>query len=133
MTIHRELRPEGWPRARGYADGISAEGRTLFLAGQVGWDQTGTFHSPDFVVQLRQLLLNIRSILTAGGAGPEHIVRMTWFILDKAEYLASLKEVGAAYREILGRHYPAMSVVVVKDLIEDGARLEIEVTAVVPS
>jgi len=105
----------------------------LFLAGQVGWDQTERFHSPDFVVQLRQLLLNIRSILTAGGAGPEHIVRMTWFIVDKAEYLASLKEVGAAYREILGRHYPAMSVVVVKDLIEDGARLEIEVTAVVPS
>lgn len=105
----------------------------LFLAGQVGWDHTETFSSLDFVVQLRQVLENILSILTDGGAGPEHIVRMTWFILDKHEYLARVKEVGATYRQILGRHYPAMSVVVVKDLIEEGARLEIEVTAVVPS
>ena len=130
MTIRRSLTPPGWPRGKGYSHGVTAEGRMVFVAGQVGWDENEQFPSADFVDQFRQALLNTKAILTEAGAGPEHIVRMTWFITDKQEYLSRLKDVGLAYREVMGKNYPAMSVVVVKDLIEDRAKLEIETTAV---
>ena len=132
MTAHEALTPPGFGRAKGYSHGIAAEGRMVFVAGQVGWDENETFPSSDFVDQLRQALANTKAILAAGGAAPEHVVRMTWFILDKELYLSRLKEVGAAYREIMGKNYPAMAVIVVKGFIEDGALLEIETTAVVP-
>lgn len=131
MTTHRSLTPPGWPRGKGYSHGVTAEGRMVFVAGQVGWDANEQFPSADFVDQFRQALLNTKAILAEAGAGPEHIVRMTWFITDKQEYLSRLKDVGLAYREIMGKNYPAMAVVVVKDLIEDGAKVEIETTAVV--
>jgi enamine deaminase RidA (YjgF/YER057c/UK114 family) len=126
------LQPPDWPRPKGYANGIVAEGSLIFVAGQVGWDETETFRSEDFVEQLRQALRNTLAVLAQAGAGPEHVVRMTWFITNREEYLAQLKEVGAAYREVMGRHYPAMSVVQVSGLIERGAKLEIETTAVLP-
>jgi enamine deaminase RidA (YjgF/YER057c/UK114 family) len=126
------LNPPGWPRGKGYSHGIEAEGKLVFVSGQVGWDAGMKFASRDFAAQLRQTLLNTKTILAEAGAGPEHVVRMTWFIVDKTEYLASLAEVGAVYREVMGKSFPAMAVVVVKGLIEDGARLEIETTAVVP-
>jgi enamine deaminase RidA (YjgF/YER057c/UK114 family) len=126
------LNPPGWPRGKGYSHGIEAEGKLVFVSGQVGWDADMKFQSRDFAAQLRQTLLNTKAILAEAGAGPEHVVRMTWFILDKTEYLASLAEVGAVYREVMGKSFPAMAVVVVSGLIEDGARLEIETTAVVP-
>jgi enamine deaminase RidA (YjgF/YER057c/UK114 family) len=126
------LSPPGWPRGKGYSHGIEAEGKLVFVSGQVGWDADMKFQSRDFAAQLRQTLLNTKTILAEAGAGPEHVVRMTWFILDKTEYLASLAEVGAVYREVMGKSFPAMAVVVVSGLIEDGARLEIETTAVVP-
>ena len=128
----RSLSPPGWPRGKGYSHGIEAEGRLVFVSGQVGWDAEMKFRSREFVAQLRQALLNTRAILSEAGAGPEHVVRMTWYIVDKAEYLKSLAEVGAAYREVMGKSFPAMAVVVVKGLVEDEARLEIETTAVVP-
>ncbi len=128
----RALNPPGWPRGKGYSHGIEAEGKLVFISGQVGWDEQMKFRSRDFVAQLRQTLLNTRAVLAEAGAGPEHVVRMTWYIVDKAEYLASLSEVGAAYREVMGKSFPAMAVVVVKGLVEDEARLEIETTAVVP-
>jgi enamine deaminase RidA (YjgF/YER057c/UK114 family) len=126
------LLPEGWPRPKGYANGIAAEGRVIYVAGQIGWDETGAFPAPDFPGQFRQTLLNTLAVLKAGGAGPEHVVRMTWFITDKGAYLASLREIGAIWRELMGTHYPAMSVLVVSELIEDQAKVEIETTAVVP-
>ena len=128
----KTLNPPSWPRGKGYAHGIEAEGKLVFVSGQVGWNAEMKFASRNFAAQLRQALLNTRAILAEAGAGPEHVVRMTWYIVDKAEYLASLPEVGAAYREVMGKSFPAMAVVVVKDLVEDGARLEIETTAVVP-
>ncbi len=128
----KSLSPEGWPRGKGYSHGIEAEGKLVFVSGQVGWDADLKFRSRDFASQLRQILLNTRAILAEAGAGPEHVVRMTWYIVDKAEYLGSLAEVGAVYREVMGKSFPAMAVVEVKGLIEDGARLEIETTAVVP-
>jgi enamine deaminase RidA (YjgF/YER057c/UK114 family) len=128
----RNLSPPGWPRGKGYSHGIEAEGKLVFVSGQVGWDEEMKFQSLGFADQLRQALLNTRAILAEAGAGPEHVVRMTWYIVDKSEYLASLAEVGAAYREVMGRSFPAMAVVVVSGLVEDGARLEIETTAVVP-
>lgn len=126
------LLPPGWPRPKGYANGISTTGRTIFVSGQVGWDVHECFVSDGFVGQLRQTLLNIVEVLREGGANPEHIVRMTWYIVDKADYLANRAEVGAIYREIIGANYPVMSMVVVKALLEDRAKVEIEVTAVVP-
>jgi enamine deaminase RidA (YjgF/YER057c/UK114 family) len=132
MTAHHSLLPPGWPRGKGYSHGIEAEGKLVFVAGQIGWNEKGEIVSNDFVAQLRQALLNTRAVLAAAGAGPEHIARMTWYILDKKEYLARLSEVGAVYREVLGRNYPAMAVIEVKGFIEDGARLEIETTAVIP-
>ena len=128
--MNQVLLPEGWPRPRGYSNGVAAEGRMVFVAGQVGWDVHGVF--PDgFAAQFRQTIANTLAVLAEAGAGPEHIVRMTWFVVDKTEYLSALREVGAAWRDLIGPHYPAMAVVEVKGLIEDAARLEIETTAVV--
>jgi enamine deaminase RidA (YjgF/YER057c/UK114 family) len=126
------LQPKGWPMPKGYANGMMAEGRILVTGGVVGWDETETF--PDgLVAQTRQTLLNIRAILAEGGAGPEHLVRLTWYVVDIEEYLANLKALGRAYREVLGAHYPAMALVQVVRLVERAARVEIEATAVVPS
>ena len=126
------LQPEGWPQPKGYANGMMAEGRIVVTGGVVGWDETETF--PDsFVAQARQTLKNIRAILAEGGAGPQHLVRLTWYVVDIEEYLANLRELGRAYRDELGPHYPAMALVQVVRLVERAARLEIEATAVVPS
>lgn len=126
------LHPPGWRRPRGYSNGIVAEGRLVFVAGQVGWDETETFRSDDFVDQVRQALKNTCAVLAEAGAGPGHVVRMTWYITDKLEYLERLNEIGEVYRELMGRCYPAMSVVEVAGLIEPHAKVEIETTAVVP-
>jgi len=125
------LQPAGWPAPRGYANGMMADGRILVTGGVVGWDVAGNFPE-GFVAQVRQTLLNIRAILAAGGAEPHHLVRLTWYVLDVEEYVASLRELGRAYREIVGAHYPAMAVVQVVRLVEKAARVEIEATAVVP-
>ena len=128
----RVLQPPHWPRPRGYSNGVAAKGSMVFVSGIVGWNAQGEFASHDFVAQVRQALLNLVEILEQARAKPEHIARMTWYVLDKDEYMASAKEMGAAYREIIGRHYPAMTVVEVSGLVEANARVEIEVTAVVP-
>lgn len=129
----KTLLPPGWPRPKGYANGISAEGRFVFVAGQIGWTPEGQFHEQTMAGQFRQTLDNTLAVLREGGAAPEHVVRMTWFITDKQAYLSALSDIGAAWRERFGRHYPAMAVVVVKALIEDAALIEIETTAVVPN
>lgn len=126
------LQPPGWAKPKGYSNGIVANGRMVFVAGQVGWNAKEKLASGDFVGQARQALSNIVAILAEGGAKPEHIVRMTWYVGDRREYLASAKELGAAYREIIGRHFPVMTAIQVAGFVEDGAKLEIEVTAVVP-
>ncbi len=126
------LQPPGWPRPRGYANGVACRGRQIYVSGMIGWDAEGRFHTDDFVGQARQALENIVAVLREAGAGPEHIVRMTWYVVDKREYLDAGRALGAAYREVLGRHYPAMSAVQVAGLMEDRARVEIEVTAVIP-
>ena len=126
------LQPPGWARPRGYSNGVAASGRMVFVSGMIGWDEHGVFHSDDFAAQVRQALLNIVAVLAEAGARPEHIARMTWYVVDKQEYIAAYKQVGAAYREIIGAHYPAMTAVQVAGLVEDQARVEIEVTAVVP-
>jgi enamine deaminase RidA (YjgF/YER057c/UK114 family) len=128
----RILQPPGWPRPRGYANGVAAEGRLVFVAGQIGWDATQTILSDDLVDQLRRTLENTLAVLREAGAGPEHVARMTWYVTDRREYLARARELGEVYRVLMGRHYPAMAVVEVKALIEDRAKLEIETTAVVP-
>jgi enamine deaminase RidA (YjgF/YER057c/UK114 family) len=125
------LQPPGWPRPRGYSNGVAASGRQVFVSGMIGWNADGRFESDDFAMQARQALLNVVAVLREAGAGPEHIVRMTWYVVDKREYLAASSELGAAYRKIIGKHYPAMTAVEVRALIEDRARVEIEVTAVV--
>lgn len=127
------LQPAGWAPAKGYANGVVASGRIVFVAGQVGWNAQQRFEADDFVGQARQALANIVAVLDAAGARPEHIARMTWYVTDKREYLASLKALGAVYREVIGAHYPAMSAVAVAGLVEEGARLEIEATAVIPA
>ena len=125
------LQPSGWPKPQGYANGIKARGQMVFVGGMVGWDASG--HFPDgFVAQTRQALENIVAVLAEGGAGPEHVVRMTWYVLDMDEYLASRKELGRAYRDVMGTNFPAMALVEVRRLVEPAARLEIEATAVVP-
>jgi enamine deaminase RidA (YjgF/YER057c/UK114 family) len=130
MTI---LQPPGWARPRGFANGVAVKGgTTVYIAGQVGWTGDGRWQARDFAGQFRQALANILEVLAQAGGRPEHLVRMTWYVLDRTEYLASLKDVGAAYRELMGRHYPAMSVVEVSGLVEPEARLEIEATAVIP-
>jgi enamine deaminase RidA (YjgF/YER057c/UK114 family) len=126
------LQPPGWARPRGYANGVAASGRMVFVSGMIGWDGQGVFHTDDFAGQARQALRNIVAVLAEAGARPEHIVRMTWYVVDKREYVAAYKEIGAAYREIIGKHYPAMTAVQVAALVEDRARVEIEVTAVLP-
>lgn len=128
----RTLLPEGWPRPKGYANGIAASGEIVFVAGQIGWTPEGRFEETSLAGQFRQTLDNTLEVLTAAGAAPEHVARMTWYITDKRAYLASLAEIGAIWREKMGRHYPAMAVVEVKALIEDAALIEIETTAVIP-
>jgi enamine deaminase RidA (YjgF/YER057c/UK114 family) len=126
------LQPEGWAEPRGYANGVMARGAMIFVGGQIGWNAQQQFESDDFIAQTRQALLNIRAVLQAGGAGPEHMVRMTWYVVDRVEYIARLKELGAAYREVMGRNFPAMTCVEVAALVEERARIEIEVTGVLP-
>jgi enamine deaminase RidA (YjgF/YER057c/UK114 family) len=129
----RPLQPPGWPRPRGYANGIEAAGRQVFVAGQIGWDATGAFPHADLPGQVGQALRNVLAVLAEAGAGPEHVVRLTWFITDREAYLSAPKEIGDAYRAAMGRHFPAMSVVQVAGLIEPQALVEIEATAVVPA
>jgi enamine deaminase RidA (YjgF/YER057c/UK114 family) len=125
------LQPAGWPRPKGYANGIAADGRIVVTGGVIGWDREG--HLPDgFVAQTRQALSNVAAILAEGNARPEHLVRLTWYVVDMEEYLANLKEIGQIYREVLGAHYPAMALVQVVRLVEKAARVEIEATAVLP-
>jgi enamine deaminase RidA (YjgF/YER057c/UK114 family) len=126
------LQPAGWAEPRGYANGVMARGAMIFVGGQIGWNAQQQFESDDFIVQTRQALQNILAVLQAGGAGPEHMVRMTWYVVDRVEYIARLKELGAAYREVMGRNFPAMTCVEVSALVEERARIEIEVTAVLP-
>ncbi len=132
LSGHTVLLPEGWPRPRGYVNGILARGETIYLGGMIGWDTEGRF--PDeFVAQVRQTLLNIVALLQAGGSRPEHVVRMTWYVVDMNKYRNSLAELGAVYREVMGSNYPAMALVEVKSLVEPAALVEIEATAVIPS
>ena len=126
------LQPPVWARAKGFSNGIAASGKLVFIAGQVGWTGQGEWKEKSFAGQFRQTIQNILDVLAEARGKPEHIVRLTWYVLDRDEYLASLKEVGAAYRELMGKHYPAMAVVQVSGLVERNARLEIEATAVVP-
>ena len=125
------LLPPGWPRPKGYANGVAATGRQVFIAGMIGWDAQGVFHSDDFAAQVRQALLNVADVLREAGGKPEDIVRMTWYVTDKREYIAASKEIGAAFREIIGAYNAAMTAVEVTALMEDRAKVEIEVTAVV--
>ena len=130
--MKQALLPEGWPRPKGYANGVAASGKQIFVAGMIGWDAHGVFHSDDFAAQSRQALANIVAVLEAGGAKPQHITRMTWYVTSKREYLAALPAIGAAFRELIGHYDIAMTAVQVAALIEDRAKVEIEVTAVVP-
>jgi enamine deaminase RidA (YjgF/YER057c/UK114 family) len=132
MSMHTILQPEGWTKPRGYANGVAASGRQIFVGGQIGWNGAQEFETDEFVGQVRQTLENIVAILTSANAGPEHITSMTWYFTDKAEYLANLKGIGQAYREVIGRHFPAMAAVQVVALIEDRAKVEIQAVAVVP-
>jgi enamine deaminase RidA (YjgF/YER057c/UK114 family) len=125
------LQPPGWAPPRGYANGVAAEGRQVFVGGQIGWDENQRFVSDDFAAQARQALFNVVAVLAQAGAKPEHLVRLTWYVTSRDEYHAALAEIGSAYRELIGRHYPAMSVVVVAGLLEPRAKVEIEATAVV--
>ena len=133
MSIQQILQPPGWARAKGFSNGIACSGKLVFIAGQIGWTGQGKWEARDFAGQFRQALKNIIEVLREARGKPEHIVRLTWYVIDKKEYLAALKEVGAAYRDLMGRHYPTMAVVQVSGLVEDEARLEIEATAVVPA
>ena len=128
----RILQPPDWAPPKGYANGIAARGTTIFVGGQIGWNGQQQFESDDFVTQARQALRNVLAVLAEAGAGPQHITRMTWYVTDKREYVASYRALGAAYREVVGRHFPAMTAVQVAALIEDRAKVEIEATAVVP-
>jgi enamine deaminase RidA (YjgF/YER057c/UK114 family) len=128
----RTLQPPGWAAPRGYANGVAARGTLIFVGGQIGWNAQQQFESDDFIDQCKQALVNVAAVLQAGGAGPEHIVRMTWYIVDRDEYSARLPELGAAYREVMGRHFAAMSCVEVSRLVEPQAKVEVEVTAVLP-
>ncbi len=126
------LLPPGWPRPRGYANGVTARGRMVFVAGMIGWDAEGVFHTDDLAGQVRQALQNVVAVLAEGGARPEHIVRMTWYVTDRKAYVAAYPEIGRAFREIIGSFNAAMTAVEVAGLIEDRAQVEIEVTAVIP-
>lgn len=131
--VHQELHPATWKPAKGYANGLLAEGRMVFVGGQIGWNGSQEFETDDFVGQTRQALENVAAVLAEAGAGPDTIVRLTWFVTDKREYLANLREVGEAYRAVMGRHFPAMTMVQVSALVEDRAKVEIEATAVLPT
>ena len=126
------LQPDGWAPAKGYANGMAAEGRQVFVAGQVGWNEKCEFVSDDFIAQVEQTLKNIVAVLKVAGGEPQHVVRLTWYLTDKREYLARPKELGEAYRRVMGKHFPTMSAIVVVALIEDRAKVEIEATAVIP-
>lgn len=128
----KKLHPPDWLEPKGYANGIMTRGALIFVGGQIGWNATQQFESDDFIAQTRQALINITAVLKAGGAGPEHMVRMTWYVTDRVEYSARLKELGATYREVMGKNFPAMTCVEVSGLVEERARIEIEVTAVLP-
>jgi len=131
MSALRPVNPPGWARPKGYANGVVGRGSLVFVAGQVGWNSKEQFESDDFVAQVRQALKNTVDVLAAGGAKPEHVARMTWYVLDKKEYVARIAEVGAAYRDIIGRNFPAMTLVEVRALVADRAKVEIESTAVI--
>ena len=129
---HKILQPAGWPRTRGYSNGVSARGRQVHVAGQIGWTASGTLAGADFITQARQALCNIVAILAEDGGRPEHLVRLTWFVTNRQAYLDSAKPLGDAYREVIGSHFPAMSAFEVSALMEPGAVVEIEATAVIP-
>lgn len=126
------LQPAGWAAPKGYSNGIAARGRSVVIGGQIGWDGQCRFHTSDFAEQAKQALQNIVAVLAEAGGRPEHIIRMTWYVIDKREYLAAYPELGRAYREVIGRTFPAMTAVQVAGLMEDAARVEIEATAVIP-
>ena len=132
MTMNEALLPEGWPRPKGYANGVAASGRQIYVAGQVGWDPQGIWTTDDFAAQTRLALANVAAVLRSAGAEPKHIVRMTWYVTSKREYLDAGREIGKAFREIIGFYDIAMTAVEVTALIEDRAKVEIEVTAVIP-
>ena len=131
-TPHEILHPRNWKPAKGYANGMAARGRMVFTGGLIGWNEREEFVSDDFAGQAEQVLKNIVAVLAEAGAGPEHLVRLTWYVTDKRDYLAALPELGRAYRAVIGRHYPAMALVQVAGLVEDRAKVEIEATAVIP-
>jgi len=128
----RVLQPEGWPQPKGYANGMEARGRVVFVGGQIGWTPDMRFEATDLPGQIRQTLLNVVAVLAEAGAGPEHVTTMTWYLIDRRDYAAKLKEIGAVWREVMGRNFPAMAVVEVSGLVEDEALVEIQATAVVP-
>lgn len=132
MSEIATLQPQGWMAPKGYANGIAARGRQIFVAGQIGWNAQAKFESDDFVAQAEQALKNVVGVLAAGGAEPRHIVRLNWYVTEKAEYVARQREVGEAYRRTIGRHFPAMTLLVVAGLLEPRAKVEIEATAVIP-
>jgi enamine deaminase RidA (YjgF/YER057c/UK114 family) len=128
----KRLQPPDWAAPKGYANGVAARGTLIFVGGQIGWNAQQQFESDDFIAQTQQALANVQAVLMAGGAGPEHMVRMTWYVVDRVEYNARLRELGEAYRAVMGKHFPAMTCVEVSALIEERAKVEIEVTAVLP-
>ena len=130
--MHKIVQPDGWKEPKGYANGVLAEGATLYIGGQIGWNADQVFVAKDFVGQMEQALKNIAAVLEAGGGKPEHLTRLTWYVTDKKEYLAKQREVGQAYRNVLGKNFPAMTMVVVNALVEDEAMIEIEATAGIP-
>jgi len=126
------LNPKTWKPAKGYSNGVAAEGKQIFVAGQIGWDENAQFQTDDFAAQAEQAMRNVAAVLAEAGAEPRHLVRLTWYVVDKREYLDRLEDLGAAYRAVFGRHYPAMTLVQVAALVEDRAKVEIEATAVLP-
>ena len=133
MSKFEIVQPPHWAPPKGYANGISAEGRQVFIAGQIGWNAQGKFESDDFVVQAEQALRNIVEILAEAGGEPRHLVRLNWYVTDKTEYVARQREIGDAYRRAIGRHFPAMTLIIVAGLLEARAKVEIEATAVIPT
>ena len=131
MTF-KHLQPPGWAPAKGYANGIAARGTQIYIGGQIGWNAQQQFETDDFIAQTQQALRNIAAVLKEAGAGPEHMVRMTWYVIDRVEYNARLKELGGVYRDVMGKNFPAMTCVQVAALMEARAKVEIEVTAVLP-
>ena len=133
MTKHTILQPAGWAQPKGYANGVAADGKLVFVGGQIGWDRQNRFETDDLVGQVRQTLQNVVDVLAEAGAGPAHVVSMTWYLTDKKDYLGNLEGIGRVYREVMGRHFPAMAVVQVVALVEDRAKVEIQAMAVVPN